>query len=239
MSDDSLRDVKAVFFDLDETLIDAPRGLEASHEAVAEKLCDYFFVSDSEINQKEISRKLSDFDDRMNLKRFYNRDLWWPEFISELDIDREFDSSQIEDLSRTYWKTYIEAAVPYPDSKSILEYLSEEGYRLGLVTDTDGSEVSKRKRISEYDFSDYFEVIVIGGEDTPGTKPHSEPFELAASKLSLSPEECVMVGDKPFTDIKGANSVGMVTILVKRRDWGVEEDPDFTIERLGDLKDLL
>lgn len=237
--DNSLQDVKAVLFDFDETLIDAIEGLEAAHGAIAGKLCDYFSSEASGLSSKDISEKLSDFDDRMNFERRYDRDLWWPGFIDELGIRGDLSRSQIEGLTKIYWEAYAEAAGPYPSTSSTLKYLDEKGYVLGIVTDTDGSGIPKRERISRFDFSNFFDVIVVGGDDTPRSKPDPGPFELAASDLGMEPGECVMVGDKPFTDIRGAKSVGMRTILLKRRDWGVEENPDFTVESLDDLKELL
>lgn len=239
MSKDSLEDIRAVLFDLDETLIDAPRGLKAAHEALAKKFCEYFSCEDSGNTEKEISEQLDDFDDHMNFERKYDRDSWWPEFVRQIDLEGELNRSQIKELTEIYWDTYAKAAKPYPSADSVLNYLSEKGYAIGVVTDTDGSGIPKRDRITDLAFSSMLDVIVVGGEDTEEPKPDSSPFEIAMSELGLGAEECVMVGDKPFTDIKGANSVGMKTILVNRRDWGVEEKPDFEINSLDEIKEFL
>lgn len=234
-----LRDIKGVLFDLDETLIDAVKGLEAAHQAVTEKICEYFPCEQTGLSKQTISNQLSDFDDQKNLERKYNRDLWWQEFLKKVGIDENITESQIKELTETYWNNYVKNAKPYPNSKDVLTYLSGKNYSLGLVTDTDGSGIPKRERISRLDFSNLFETIVIGGKDTPKSKPDPECFKLAAKQLGLSPIECVMIGDKPFTDIKGANSVGMKTILFKQREWGNEENPDFVIQSLEEIKTLL
>lgn len=239
MSHDSLSDIEAVIFDFDETLIDAPLGLDAAYRAVTEKICEYISCEKLDVGSGDISEKLSDFSERMNLERKYDRDLWWQELIDEMGIDYDFSEKQKEKLSEVYWSTYSESAIPYPDTKSVLEYLHGKGYALGLITDTDGSKFPKRERIFKFDFSGLFDAVVIGGDDTLETKPDPEPFELAAEKLGVSTGECVMVGDKPFTDIKGGNSVGMKTIYVERREWGVDEKPDYKIQRLDDLKKVL
>lgn len=239
MGNGSLDGIKAVLFDLDETLIDAPSGLEAAHEAVAKKLCEYFSCEGSELIEKEISEELDDFDDRMNFERKYDRDSWWPDFVRQIGFEGELNQSQVEELTEVYWETYAKAAKPYPSANAVLNYLSEKGYAIGVVTDTDGSGIPKRNRISDLNFSSMFDVIVVGGEDTEEPKPDPIPFETAMSELGLEAEECVMVGDKPFTDIKGANSVGMKTILVNRREWGVEEKPDFKVDSLEEIKKFL
>ncbi len=237
--EDSFREAKAVIFDLDETLIDAPKGLSAAHRAIIENLFDYLNLDKKRFSIDNLNKKLVDFDDRMNREREYDRDIWWPEFVEELGIDTKLSPSQIEGLTKIYWKTYAENAVPYSDSNQVLDYLKKEGYLLGMITDTDGPGVSKWDRIFDLDFSSLFDAIVVGGDDTERSKPDPRPFELICDKLSLKAEECVMIGDKPFTDIKGANSVGMKTILVRRREWDSDGEPDLTIDSLTELKKIL
>lgn len=235
MSEEKSSDIKAVLFDLDETLIDAQKGLKAAHYEVSDKLCKYL---DCDEPVEVISKKLSDFDDRMNRERKYDRDQWWRDFAEELEIGGDLKDSQIEDLTETYWSTYAEAAEPYRDAESILEYLHDKGYLLGILTDTDDTDVSKKERIYPLDFSDLFDSIIVCGEDTKNSKPDTKPYELATSQLDVDYNECAMVGDKPFSDIKGAQKVGMMTILVKRREWETDIEPDMTIKSLDKLKEI-
>ena len=46
-------------------------------------------------------------------------------------------------------------------------------------------------------------------------KPSPDAFGQALDFLKLSPQESGMVGDRIFTDIIGANHIGMKTVLVK------------------------
>ena len=227
--------IKAVIFDLDETLIDGQSGLKATHLAVARKLCQYLARSGAKISEESIRAKLGALDDQMNIATKYNRDIWWPVLLWEIDAGQKISRLLVKELTRLYWTTYARASKPYPDTERILVYLKGKGYKLGLVTDTDGGKGWKKRRIKRFQFAEFFDTIVIGGEDTPHTKPGPEPFLLAASKLGLRASECVFVGDKPFTDIKGAKSAGMRTILLKRRDWGIGERADFTIKSLAEV----
>lgn len=47
-----------------------------------------------------------------------------------------------------------------------------------------------------------------------GNKPAKKPFILALEKLQLKPEEVAVIGDQIFTDVWGANRMGMVSVLV-------------------------
>ena len=231
--------VKAVLFDLDETLIDAQAGLKATHHAVARRLCQYLARSGTKVSEESIRAKLRALDDRMNVATKYNRDAWWPVLLGEIDAEQKISRSLVKELTRLYWATYAGASEPYPDAEPTLVYLKGKGYKLGLVTDTDGRKGWKKRRTKRFRFAGFFDTIVIGGEDTPHTKPDPESFLLAASKLGLRASECVFVGDKPFTDIEGAKAAGMRTILLKRRDWGIGERADLTISSLAELPRVL
>ena len=47
-----------------------------------------------------------------------------------------------------------------------------------------------------------------------GNKPAKKPFLLAVEKLNLDPQEIAVIGDQIFTDIFGANRMGMLSVLV-------------------------
>lgn len=72
-------------------------------------------------------------------------------------------------------------------------------------------------------------------------KPSLYPFEQAVKRTGLSPEACVMIGDNPYTDIRGARSIGMVTIWISHGgefpgDMGFR--PDITVNSLEKLLEL-
>jgi len=69
-------------------------------------------------------------------------------------------------------------------------------------------------------------------------KPHALLYQIAMQRLGVTPEACLMVGDRPDTDIAGAAMLGMKTALVRtgrfhpntplpeglpRPDWDVED----------------
>ena len=59
-------------------------------------------------------------------------------------------------------------------------------------------------------FADSFPVDFI----CDGNKPAKRPFLLALEKLKLNPAEVAVVGDQIFTDVWGANRMGMCAVLV-------------------------
>jgi putative hydrolase of the HAD superfamily len=121
---------------------------------------------------------------------------------------------------------------------STLYRLKKAGFRLGMVSDSDGTPGMKLGRIRRQPFLKYLETIVVAGEDTPNVKPSMRPFTLVAKQLGLQPGNCVYIGDNPNTDIKGAKAVGMMMILVKRRG-SKGGHPDYLARSLSDAARLL
>ncbi|HSD84483.1 MAG TPA: TIGR01458 family HAD-type hydrolase [Anaerolineae bacterium] len=72
-------------------------------------------------------------------------------------------------------------------------------------------------------------------------KPTADFFRLAVQDMSLEPEHCTMVGDDIVTDIGGAQSAGMKTILVRTGKFRPEDlqgtvKPDEIINSIADLR---
>ncbi len=125
--------------------------------------------------------------------------------------------------------------------------LKRSGYRLAIVSDSDGTPGMKKKRVDGISFRDLFELAIVAGEDTPKVKPSRAPFLLAARRLGLPPSDCAYVGDNPETDIEGAKAVGMTTILVKRKPYAValkgmdppDPRPVFEVRSLREIPRIL
>jgi putative hydrolase of the HAD superfamily len=79
--------------------------------------------------------------------------------------------------------------------------------------------------------------MVVTFDDTKEMKPSIKPFKVAFKKLNLKPHECLMVGDRPERDIKGAKKLGMSTCFArygnpKANGMGADYE-------INDIKELL
>lgn len=91
----------------------------------------------------------------------------------------------------------------------LLEALSER-YRLGVVTTRDRKDALAF--VSQIGNADLFQVIVTR-DDVRRLKPHPEPVRKAADALGLPPEQCVLVGDtRP--DVRSAKAAGAQAVGV-------------------------
>lgn len=107
----------------------------------------------------------------------------------------------------------------FEDAQDTLNRLIERGYILGLISNTHW-----RWAPEMYDkVRPFFEIITLSYEHG-FAKPHSSIFHTTAAKLNVSPENCIHVGDDPFTDIIGAKRAGMKTAYIKRSERNSEAD---------------
>lgn len=77
-------------------------------------------------------------------------------------------------------------------------------------------------------------------------KPYPLLYEMALQRLNVTADECLMIGDRPDTDIKGAALLGIKTALVRTGRFLVGDDlpddcpmPDFDVGSLFQLKKAL
>jgi len=189
-------------------------------------------------SEANLFRKLRLIDLEMHGRKFlYNRDVWWETLLKHLGLSK-LRGPWIHETTVRYWKTYAGASPLFYDTMSTIHRLKKAGFRLGMVSDSDGTPGMKMKRIRQQSFLKSLEVIVVAGEDTPGVKPTRRPFTLVARRLGLQPGNCVYIGDNPNTDIEGAKGVGMMMILVKRRG-PKGGHPDYLARSLSDAARLL
>jgi len=143
----SLKKIRAVIFDLDETLIDVTESLSMAQEAVANELEKYLKDNGFKINLEKIQNKIKFVDDLMNMLLKYDRNDWWQYLVDQLGIDYKLNSEFKRKLTDVYWNFYIGSIKLYEDSIPTLEYLKGKGYSLGMITDTDGEPGKKKARI--------------------------------------------------------------------------------------------
>lgn len=77
-------------------------------------------------------------------------------------------------------------------------------YYVGLITN--GTSNAQREKVQKLSLERYFDIILVSG-DLPWSKPETRIFEEACRCLRVSPENCIMVGDKLETDIIGKWSI--------------------------------
>jgi phosphoglycolate phosphatase-like HAD superfamily hydrolase len=83
-------------------------------------------------------------------------------------------------------------------------------YPMAIVSARD--EKSTMRFLAQFDLTKYFDVIVTG-LSAPHTKPYPDPILLAAHKMGVKPQECLMIGDTTV-DMRAGKAAGAQTVGV-------------------------
>jgi HAD superfamily hydrolase (TIGR01549 family) len=92
-------------------------------------------------------------------------------------------------------------------------------YPMAVVSARD--EKGTMRFLEQFDLMQYFDAVITG-QSTERTKPYPDPVLLAAQKLGVKSEECLMVGDTTV-DIRSGKAAGAQTIGVL---CGFGEEPE-------------
>lgn len=102
----------------------------------------------------------------------------------------------------------------FEDVRPVLERLREADLTLGVVSNF---EAWLEQLLEELGVVGYFDVRVISGVEGM-EKPDPRIFRLAMERAGVRPEESVYVGDNPEFDVDPAAAVGMLPVLIDRRE---------------------
>jgi len=123
-----------------------------------------------------------------------------------------------------------------PDAAGVLATLAAR-YRLAIVTN--GASGVQREKVAGSGFAERFGAIAVSGEVGHG-KPEPHVVRAALVALGLGPADAVMVGDSVERDVAAARAAGVYAVWIDR--GGIDPDepvPDARITSLRELPALL
>ncbi|MET4694677.1 HAD family hydrolase [Endozoicomonas lisbonensis] len=220
--------IKAVVFDLDDTLYP-----EASYVMSGFKAVDRYFCE--ELGVPGFYRHAQHLFQKGHRGRIFN------EVLDRLNF--EYDEALIKRLIAVY-RSHVPSITLSPDTVNILDWLSGQ-YKLGLITD--GYQEAQRNKIKALGISEYFQAICVTDElGRAFWKPHSKPYILVQDGLGVKPEQCVYIADNPNKDFVTPKKMGWMTVRLSS-DSGeyshaaVQPDfqAEFIIHSLSELKHIL
>lgn len=224
--------LRAVLFDLDNTLIDFVRvkrmGSDAAARAMIAAGADFPFRAD-EAGDILFGAYLEDIEGERVFEHFLRQHHRQKLMLSQHMIDKITASAV-----NAYLKAKTLHLEPYPSVRRTLLRLARMGVHMGVITDA--PRFKAYQRLDAAGLTDFFD-FVLGFDDHGELKPHERPFREALDLLDLPPQAVLMVGDWPERDIGGAKAVGMHTAWAAygRPDLDPPEEADFVLENFQDL----
>ena len=222
--------LKAILFDLDNTLLDFSGFKRESALAAAKAI--------REAGVKESEKKLYDQIFEIYEKRDIEYQNTFHDLLSKYNLGASLHEHAKQAAIIAYTKKKYELIKPRQRVIQTLNSLKRK-YKLGIVTDAPKDKAWQRLVLAGLD-GYFFPVVTFS--DTNARKPSTLPFKRALTLLNAQPSECLYVGDFPERDIVGAKKVGMITCLAKYGcpDYSSEADvADYRIERFEELENVV
>ncbi len=233
---------RAVFFDMDDTLLNTSGGVDASWEAVCQEFSPALGC-ESAVLRATIKAEMQRFwSDEAAVERE------WRTRLEEARVhvigialaNHGLDLERAPHLSRRYWEENSSRMRLFDDALETLTSLREAGFRLGLITN--GPASMQRWKIGQFALASHFDVMVIEGEFGHG-KPSPRIFAHALAAVGLEPHEAWHVGDNLYADIAGAQAAGIHAAWIHRDRLEMGESPkaipDRVIAHLDELRAAL
>ncbi len=201
----SVKLVKGVVFDLDNTLLDFMKMKE-------------FAVKSAIKGMIEAGLKVNEDSSYTEIIAIYEKFGWENQKVFDVFIEKQIGYVEHKFLASgivAYRRAREANLMAYPNVNKTLMALAKAGIKLGVVSDAPSREAWMRiYYLNLYHFFD----AVITFDDTGKTKPSEKPFRMSLEKLDLLPKETIMLGDWPDRDVVGAKKIGMRTAFARYGD---------------------
>jgi putative hydrolase of the HAD superfamily len=220
--------IKAVIFDLDNTLTDFMRMKENAVDAAVDAMID----AGLRFSPAAIKQKIYAIYEKEGIEFQSVFDHALEDLLGEVDF-------KIHAAGIVGYRRAKEASlVLYPHVKITLIELMKRGIRLGVVSDAPRKEAWLRLcYLQLHHMFDYVTTF----EDTRERKPSPKPFLRTLDYFQLQPSQAIMVGDWPERDIKGARELGMITVFARYGDTkgATHSGADHDINDVYELVDVV
>ena len=145
------------------------------------------------------------------------------------------DEELAKELSVRFLDLLPTRTILFPHAKEILQYLSDKGYALHLVTN--GFERTQHNKLLYSGLKPFFAEIITS-EGSGSLKPNKEIFQFALSKCGTTPDQCIMIGDNIEVDIIGAMNAGIDQVYVNHLGIDPAIIPTYIVNSLKELEKI-
>ncbi|AZN41060.1 HAD family hydrolase [Paenibacillus albus] len=219
--------IQAVLFDLDGTLLDRHTSLLA-------------FVRE----QWQRYSELQIVDTQSFVNRFIELDnhgyVWKDKVYQQLLKEYAITNIDWTLLLDDYITNFHKHSIGFPNLMSMLEQLKEHDIKLALVSNGNGQ--FQYDNFKALHIGSLFDEVLIS-EWEGLRKPDKAIFDRALSKLGVSAEHALFVGDHPDNDIRASRAVGMKAVWKRNSQFAIvdeaEVDADAVIDDLGELVNIV
>ncbi len=215
--------IKAIIFDLDDTLYDCSGTLVLKGKKLAAKIISKTI----KCSEEEALKLQMEIEGRLGPKA---------DIASEISSLYNLQEDFCKEITNTINTLEVDGAVLFPDTMDSINELKRLGYKLFLVTF--GKRKMQKKKINTLGLERAFDEIVI----TENPQGKEKCFREIITKYGLEPEQVLCVGDKIKDEIEVGRKLGMPTALMKHgrhyhfyKSEISDEEPYLHITKISDL----
>ena len=240
MSDKDI--IKAVIFDLDDTLVSEYGFIVSGYRYMAGELAGRLSRTPEEIEGKlwELSRE--------SYSNVFNR-LFGLYGIS-------YTEEELQELIRAYRSHPADLGF-YPDAYPALKWLKDRHVLTGIISDGDPDRQRNKIRSAIAGLpdeekrradTDWFDEVILNDEfgGAGYRKPNPHGFKVMSERLGIEPSEMIYIGDNPAKDFHIAADLPVRTVRIIREN-GIYNDREYLdgiretwrFERLTDITGLV
>lgn len=230
-----MKTYKHLFFDLDNTLWDFKANAREAFYEIFENL--------------NLLDRIPDFNRFLEIYEKYNEHLWTEYRKGKVKKDHmrierivlTFSELGIvdEELTRLVGDLYVQNAPRktnlFPLVHETLLYLSTK-YKLYILTN--GFAEVQVQKINNCGLKPYFSKLFMA-EMVGYQKPDRRFFEYAIKSVHAHKHECLMVGDDPDADIRGAYNAGVDQVYFNTGQKPCAIEPTWKIDSIASLMEIL
>jgi len=192
--------IKAVLFDLDETLLVRGEAIKAFITAQYGRHARALAGIDPErFRTRFLELEQNGTVDKLTV---------YKALVAELGIT----DLSAEDLFADYQAVYPQFATLAVGARETLIALRRQGFATGIISN--GGTLVQNAKIDAAGLRSLADTVLVS-ETENLRKPDRRIFERAAQQLGVTADQCIFVGDNPEADVVGARDAGMLAVWYK------------------------
>ena len=197
--------IKAIIFDLDNTLLDFVKMKQFSVKAAITAMNE----AGLDVDEKKAYEDIFD----LYMERGWENQQVFDDYLNQTvgEVSNKILAAGIVSYRRAREATLL----VYPNVNKTLIQLIKMGINLAVVSDAPSREAWMR--LYYLNLHHVFDPVLTF-DDTGVRKPSPKPFQMALDYLKIEPNEAIMIGDWPERDVVGAKEIGMKTIFARYGD---------------------
>ncbi len=215
--------MKALFFDLDNTLLDRDESVKSFIDDQYERLRSHV----GHILKEEYTTRFLELDQFGYV--------WKDKVYKQLVEEYRIQGITWEELLQDYLSSFRNHCLSFNHLHAVLIELTNKGYKLGMISN--GFSDFQRGNIRALKIEKYFHSIIIS-EDLGIKKPDLTIFLKGLEEVGVAAEESFFVGDHPVNDIEAPKKLGFKTIWKKNKHFH-DVKSDYIIEDLSEIIHIL